>query len=268
VSAEPDARHGLPAALVGEARSKPGGWVYEIVGDYDPDGAEPPEAIRGAWRVNDQGEVEGEFIENPNYGPPALEGRGSRCRRAAAGVRPDSELPHGPDRSDSAHWKRFFFWEVRHRSVSCNEASAVSVSAEVPVLLWGCPGTGKISIARALREALGWLVEVVIGSIRDPSDIAELPVVAESSVALAPAWARRLASASEGLRFLDDLTTAPAAFQAAMLHIFLARVVGDLWRWRPPDKTSVFVGLLDPAGTVPGWAKVDNLEPAGSLAGW
>jgi hypothetical protein len=41
----------LPAALIAEAKTKPGGWVYEIVGDYGPDDAVPPTAIRGAWRV-------------------------------------------------------------------------------------------------------------------------------------------------------------------------------------------------------------------------
>lgn len=37
-------------------------------GITDPDGAVPPERIRGAWKVN--GAIEGEFIPNPNYRPP------------------------------------------------------------------------------------------------------------------------------------------------------------------------------------------------------
>lgn len=60
-------QHQLPAALVAEARTKPGGWVYEIVGDYGPQDAVPPSAVRGAWRVNDNGEVVGDFVPNPNF---------------------------------------------------------------------------------------------------------------------------------------------------------------------------------------------------------
>jgi hypothetical protein len=60
-------RRDIPDALVTEARNRPGGWVYEIVGDHGPDDAVPPAAIRGAWKVNDHGEIEGDFIPNPNF---------------------------------------------------------------------------------------------------------------------------------------------------------------------------------------------------------
>ena len=56
-----------PPALVAEAKTKPGGWVYEIVGDYGPDDAVPPTAIRGAWKVDDQGQIVGYFL--PKFGP-------------------------------------------------------------------------------------------------------------------------------------------------------------------------------------------------------
>src|SRR5918911_3498866 len=109
------------------------------------------------------------------------------------------------------------------------EALAVAVSARVPVLLWGSPGTGKTSAVSALGHALGWPVEVVIGSIREPSDFAGLPVVIDGAVRLAPpVWAQRLCEAERGLLFLDELTTAPPAVQAAMLRVVLERVVGDV----------------------------------------
>jgi hypothetical protein len=66
--------HGTPVPppeLVAEARRNPGGWVYEIDGDMvdDPNGAVPPEAIIGAWKVDQDGNLTGEYDENPNYRP-------------------------------------------------------------------------------------------------------------------------------------------------------------------------------------------------------
>lgn len=58
----------FPEDMVREARANPGGHVFEISGQYDPDGAVPPHAIKGAWRVSDDGEiVPGSFTPNPNY---------------------------------------------------------------------------------------------------------------------------------------------------------------------------------------------------------
>jgi hypothetical protein len=52
---------------IAEAKSNPGGWVYEIGPGYDPNGAIPPEAILGAWQVNERGDIVGDFRPNPNY---------------------------------------------------------------------------------------------------------------------------------------------------------------------------------------------------------
>ncbi len=47
-------------------------------------------------------------------------------------------------------------------------------------------------------------------SIREPADIAGLPVIGAGGVVLdPPAWARRLAEAGSGYLFLDELTTCP-----------------------------------------------------------
>jgi hypothetical protein len=54
---------------IAEAKRNPNGWVYVIEGNFKPNDAVPPEAIRGAWKVNDAGEIEGDFILNPNYVP-------------------------------------------------------------------------------------------------------------------------------------------------------------------------------------------------------
>ena len=54
---------------IAEARQNPGGWVYAIDGRYDSDGAVPPQAVKGAWKVDENGNIVGEFIPNPNYVP-------------------------------------------------------------------------------------------------------------------------------------------------------------------------------------------------------
>jgi hypothetical protein len=52
-----------------EAKKIPGGWVYVFDAPYDPSKYVPPHAIRGAWKVDNDGNIVGEFIPNPNYRP-------------------------------------------------------------------------------------------------------------------------------------------------------------------------------------------------------
>src|SRR5271156_2029965 len=131
------------------------------------------------------------------------------------------------------------------------EALGVAVAARVPVLLWGAPGTGKTSAIRAMAHAMGWPCEIVIASIREPSDFAGLPVVIGDEVRFAPpAWARRLAASGHGLLFLDELSTAPPAVQAALLRVVLERVVGDL---ELPQDVSVVAAANPPEQAADGW---------------
>lgn len=130
-------------------------------------------------------------------------------------------------------------------------ALSVAVAARVPVLLWGAPGTGKTSVVRALAEQLGWPCETVIASIREPSDFAGLPVVVGGGVRFAPpAWAERLAAARRGLLFLDEISTAPPAVQAALLRVVLERVVGDL---ELPEEVVVVSAANPPEQAADGW---------------
>jgi hypothetical protein len=54
---------------IDEARRNPGGWVYRIAGDYGPDDRVPPEAVVGAWKVDTQGKIVGNFVKNEKYRP-------------------------------------------------------------------------------------------------------------------------------------------------------------------------------------------------------
>jgi hypothetical protein len=69
-AAKEQAEQPSPGA-VEEAKSHPNGWVYEIAGKYGPNDAVPPEVIRGAWKVDEDGKIVGDFIPNPNFKPPA-----------------------------------------------------------------------------------------------------------------------------------------------------------------------------------------------------
>lgn len=99
----------------------------------------------------------------------------------------------------------------------------------ITTLLWGAPGTGKTALVNALAEANDALCETVLGVVREPTDFSGLPIPTETSFRLAPPdWAERLHEAGHGVLFLDELSTAPPAVQAAMLGVVFDHKVGDL----------------------------------------
>ncbi|MFJ5230826.1 AAA family ATPase [Kitasatospora sp. NPDC088391] len=113
------------------------------------------------------------------------------------------------------------------------EALTIAVAADLPVLLWGEPGIGKTAALTQLAAELDLPLTTVIASVHEPSDFAGLPVIgddpARQGVPLAPPdWAVRLARQGRGLLFLDELSTAPPAVQAALLRLVLERRIGSL----------------------------------------
>jgi hypothetical protein len=146
--------------------------------------------------------------------------------------------------------------------------------ARVPVLLWGAPGIGKSSTIEGLATSEGLPLETVVAALRDPSDFAGLPIVTDNGVTMEPpAWARRLAeSENGGILFLDEISTAPPAVQAALLRVILEGVVGDL---RLPTNVRLIAAANPPELAADGWdlsAPVANrflhIDYAPTLDGW
>ena len=136
-------------------------------------------------------------------------------------------------------------------------ALGAAMAAGVPTVLWGNPGEGKTSVVEAAAAGLGLHLEVVIASVREPSDFAGLPVVDSSTgrVRLAPPeWALRLAdAAARGQRpavFFDEVSCATPATQASLLRVICDRVVGDITL---PADTVVLAAANPPSVAADGW---------------
>lgn len=135
------------------------------------------------------------------------------------------------------------------------DAMTLAVAADLPVLLWGEPGIGKTAALTQLAETLDLPLTTVIASVHEPSDFSGLPVIgvdpAADGVPMAPPdWAVRLVRAGRGLLFLDELSTAPPAVQAALLRLVLERRIGAL---RLPDGVRI-VAAANPRGSAAdGW---------------
>lgn len=135
------------------------------------------------------------------------------------------------------------------------EALTLAVTADLPVLLWGEPGIGKTAALTQLATALDLPLTTVIASVHEPSDFSGLPVVGDDpavqGVPMAPPdWAVRLVRAGRGLLFLDELSTAPPAVQAALLRLVLERRVGTL---RLPPGIRVVAAANPRSSAADGW---------------
>ncbi|MFD5336408.1 AAA family ATPase [Streptomyces hawaiiensis] len=135
------------------------------------------------------------------------------------------------------------------------EALTLAVAADLPVLLWGEPGIGKTAALTQLATALDLPLTTVIASVHEPSDFSGLPIVgddpAEQGVPMAPPdWAVRLVRVGRGLLFLDELSTAPPAVQAALLRLVLERRIGAL---RLPPGVRIVAAANPRSSAADGW---------------
>lgn len=162
------------------------------------------------------------------------------------------------------------------------QALSIAMTVGVPILMIGTPGEGKTQLIQGVACALGRACETVIGSVREAADFAGIPARSPEGTLelLPPAWARRLVLDPSTVLFLDELTCAPPAVQAAMLRVVLERYVGDL---RIPDEVPIVAAANPPALAADGmplaaplanrfchvWFEADPLEwAAGMVAGW
>ncbi|MFH8238972.1 AAA family ATPase [Streptomyces sp. NPDC018321] len=135
------------------------------------------------------------------------------------------------------------------------EALTLAVAADLPVLLWGEPGIGKTAALTQLADSLDLPLTTVIASVHEPSDFSGLPIVGDDpavqGVPMAPPqWAVQLVRAGRGLLFLDELSTATPAVQAALLRVVLERRVGAL---RLPPGVRIVAAANPRASAADGW---------------
>ncbi|MEU6076778.1 MoxR family ATPase [Micromonospora sp. NPDC047074] len=135
------------------------------------------------------------------------------------------------------------------------EALTLAVAADLPVLLWGEPGIGKTAALTQLATELGLPLTTVVASVHEPSDFSGLPIVGDDPAAQGvpmapPDWAVRLVRAGRGLLFLDELSTAPPAVQAALLRLVLERRVGAL---RLPAGIRIVAAANPRSSAADGW---------------
>lgn len=135
------------------------------------------------------------------------------------------------------------------------EALTLAVAADLPVILWGEPGIGKTAALTQLAASLELPLTTVIASVHEPSDFSGLPIVgddpAEQGVPMAPPdWAVRLVRAGRGLLFLDELSTAAPAVQAALLRLVLERRIGSL---RLPPEVRIVAAANPRSSAADGW---------------
>jgi MoxR-like ATPase len=98
----------------------------------------------------------------------------------------------------------------------------------LPLIFVGPPGTGKTQRVEATATRYGLHPEVIIGSIREPTDVGGLARLEDDRFRLVPAaWAMSLGEKKHGVVVLDELNTNVPAMQAAMLRLATDGAVGE-----------------------------------------
>jgi len=135
------------------------------------------------------------------------------------------------------------------RTLACVEAC---LDANVPVILWGAPGTAKTAVLTALCERRGWPLHGVILSHLEPTEVngwLQPAPAGDVMRRLPPDWLDD-ACRRGVVVLLDELSGAPPAVQVAALRLLQERRVGD----RPLHPETRFVAAANPAdATLGAW---------------
>jgi MoxR-like ATPase len=111
----------------------------------------------------------------------------------------------------------------------CALAVETMIRARVPVFLWGPPGVGKSAIMAQTADKLGMAFLDVRVALLDPVDLRGLPRVTKNQTEwVVPSFLPQASRDGEtGILFLDELTAAAPAMQAASFQLILDRKLGD-----------------------------------------
>jgi hypothetical protein len=113
----------------------------------------------------------------------------------------------------------------------------------LPLLLEGPPGGAKTALSEEAIRSGGLLCEVIIGSLREPSDFLGLPFPDQGRTRyLLPTWAAKVAEAQRAVVFFDEINSAAPSVQSALLRVVLDGAVGECTL--PP--TVRFIAAMNP----------------------
>ncbi len=109
------------------------------------------------------------------------------------------------------------------------EYASASTGQHTPVMLWGPPGVGKSQIVAQVAERHGVKLIDIRLSQMEPSDLRGIPFRADSGVEwAAPAMLPNAdRHGTEGILFLDEITSAPPSVSAAAYQLILDRKLGE-----------------------------------------
>jgi hypothetical protein len=101
----------------------------------------------------------------------------------------------------------------------------------LPLILWGNPGIRKSETVEAVAKFLGFFLATVFPSTSPPEDFGGIPVPDGKGKVIRMCPIKKvheLCDIGEGVLFIDEATTVPAAVQAALMGVVLNRTMGDL----------------------------------------
>lgn len=132
---------------------------------------------------------------------------------------------------------------------------SLALDAGLPILLWGAPGVGKTAQVRQVALFRGWPILEVIASRRSPEDFGGWPTPGPDGLRFEPGagfrdFAAECTVAGGGVLFLDELSCAPPAVQAALLTLILDKRIGD---WSLPACVRVVAAANPPDMAAGGW---------------